>query len=257
MIRLILGLLFAASTALLAQPQIGGGSCNSATLSGNYSLTLTGRDVGSTATLSTVSVGVGTATFDGLSKVTLTLTPNTPKGQGTVETLSGTYSMQVNCIGAVTITTGDTASFTLASYNQGKSYLLTGQDGTYAFNGSGNSLPSSCSASEVNGIYSFNGNGFQLTAAAISGVADFSGLMQFDGTSAVTSTWYVTTSASAQTVTATGTYTVNSNCSATASLTDSTGKAYSLELTITSGAGNFVLGGVSPAMVFTGSGRVL
>lgn len=252
-----LGLLSVACTAMLAQPQIGGGPCTSATLSGNYSLTLTGRDVGSTATLSTVSLGAGTATFDGLSKVTLTLTANTAKSQGMTETLSGTYSLQVNCIGVITITSGDTASFTLESYNQGKSYLITGQDGTYAFNGSGSLLPASCSASEVSGTYSFNGNGFQLTSATISGVADFSGLMQFDGTSAVTSTWYVSAGGSTQTVTASGTYTVNSNCSATASLTDNAGHAYALQLTVTSGAGNFIFGGTSPAMVFTGSGRTL
>ena len=52
---------------LLAQPQIGGGSCNSATLNGIYSLTLAGRDVSSSASFSNVLEGIGTATFDGLS----------------------------------------------------------------------------------------------------------------------------------------------------------------------------------------------
>ena len=36
---------------LLAQPQIGGGTCSSATLSGTYSLTLTGRDVNASAVI--------------------------------------------------------------------------------------------------------------------------------------------------------------------------------------------------------------
>lgn len=54
---------------------------------------LSGRDAGSAPTLSAVSVGVGSATFDGISKVTLTLTANTAKSQGAAETLSGVYSL--------------------------------------------------------------------------------------------------------------------------------------------------------------------
>ena len=250
-------LLFASCVALPAQPQVGGGSCNSASLNGNYSLTLSGRDVASTATLMKVSVGVGTATFDGLSKVTLTLTANTGKPPGTAETLSGTYSLQVNCIGTLTITSGDSATFTLESYNQGKAYLITGQDGTYAFSGSGNSLPATCPATELNGTYAFNGNGFLVGTGAISGVADFSGLMQFNGASAVTSTWYISSGGSTQTVTSSGTYSIGSNCAGTASLTDSSGNSYSLQFTITSTVGNFIFGGASPQMAFTGTGRTL
>ena len=40
---------------LLAQPQIGGGTCSSATLSGSYSATLTGRDLTSSLTYSNTS----------------------------------------------------------------------------------------------------------------------------------------------------------------------------------------------------------
>ena len=247
-----------AVSSLSAQPQIGGGACNSASLNGNYSLTLAGRDVSQTATLSLVSVGVGSATFDGLSKVTLTVTPNTGKGQGAAQTWSGTYSMQVNCIGTLTITSGNSATFTVESYNQGKDYLITGQDGTYAYTGSGNLLPTTCSASQMNGTYSFNGNGFITTSAgAISGVSDFSGVMQFNGSGTVTSTWYISALGSTQMLTASGTYSVNSNCSGTATLTDSAGNKYSTAITQTAAAGNFIVGGATPQIVFTGSGRPL
>ena len=251
-------LFFAACMTLPAQPQIGGGACNSASLNGNYSLTLAGRDVNQTATLMLVSVGVGTATFDGLSKVTLTVTPNTGKGQGGVQTLSGTYSMQVNCFGTLTITSGSNATFTVESYNQGKDFLLTGQDGTYTYTGSGNVLPASCSASQINGTYAFNGNGFLTTSAgAISGVTDFSGLMQFNGPGTVAATWYISAGGSTQMVTASGTYSVNSNCTGTATLTDSAGNRESVTVTVTAAAGNFIIGGATTQFIFTGTGRPL
>jgi hypothetical protein len=251
-------LLFMAAVSLPAQPQIGGGACNSASLNGNYALTLAGRDVGQTATLSLVSVGVGTATFDGLSKLTLTFTPNTGKGQGTTQTWSGTYSMQVNCVGTLTITSGNSATFTVESYNQGRDYLITGQDGTYAYTASGSLLPTTCTPSQLNGSYSFNGNGFTTTSAgAISGVSDFSGVMQFNGAGTVTSTWYVSAGGSTQMITASGSYSVNSNCAGTTTMTDNAGNKYALTVTQTSTVGNFSFGGASPQFVFTGTGRPL
>ena len=246
-----------ACSLLLAQPQIGGGLCNSSTLKGTYSLTLTGRSVGSDATLSAFSAGVGTATFDGLSAVTLAFSANTAKTQGVAQTFSGTYNLPVNCVGTITITTGDNASFTLESYNQGKAYLITGQDGTYAFNGSGSSLPATCSISQLNGTYAFNGNAFSLTSGAITGVADFSGLMQLDGASAITTNWSISKGGTTQAVTSTGTYVVSSNCAATATMTDSSGNAYSLQITITSTTGNFIFSGTNPQMAFKGTGRPL
>ena len=242
---------------LWAQPQIGGGLCNSSTLKGTYSLTLTGRDAASGATLSAISVGVGTATFDGLSSVTLAFSANTVKTQAVAQTLSGTYSLPVNCIGTMTITAGDNASFTLASYNQGRAYVITGQDGTYAFNGSGSVLPATCSVSQLNGTYAFNGNGFQLSSGAVAGVLDFSGLMQFDGTSAITTNWSLSKGGTTQPITSTGTYVVSSNCAATVTMTDSSGTAYALQLTITSNNGNFIFSGTTPQMAFTGTGRPL
>jgi hypothetical protein len=241
---------------LLAQPQIGGGSCTSATLSGTYSLTLSGRDVSSAVTFAGVSLGVGTITFDGLSKVTIALTNNTAK-TALAAALSGTYSLQANCAGVVNITTGDNANFALESYNQGKSFLVTGEDALYAYSGSGSTIPATCSASQLSGTYSFNGNGFALTSAAISGVTDFSGLMVFDGTSVVTTTWYITSGGTTKAVTTSGTYTATSACSGTIAMTDTSGSTYTMQLTITSTTGSFIAGGATPQMVFTASGRIL
>lgn len=244
-----------------AQPQIGGGTCSSSTLNGTYSLTLAGRDLSSAVAFSTVLQGIGLATFDGLSKVTFTLTNNTNKAFGVAQTLSGTYSLQSNCIGAVTITTGDTASFILGSFNSGTNYFITGQDGVYSFLGSGNTQPAStCSASVLSGVYAFNGNGFTVASGVISGVNNISGLLTFDGTSAVTGNWYVAANGtSVQTTTPTpGTYTVSPNCTATATLTDSNSNTYTLTFTITTASGsNFIFSSSNAKLIFSATGRTL
>lgn len=243
---------------LLAQPQIGGGTCASSTLSGSYSATLTGRDVSSAVAFSNVSQSIGSVVFDGLSKVTFTLTNNSNKFFGVAQTLSGTYSMQANCIGVLTITTGDTASFTLEAYNLGKDYLITGQDGVLAYTGSGSLLPATCPTAIPAGTYSFNGTGFGLTSGAIARVFNVSGIMQFSGTNSITLNEYVTSSASSTSVSATGTYSVQSGCVATATVLDSSGTSYAVVFQITSASGeNFAVTSASAQALFSGSGRPL
>jgi len=242
---------------LLAQTQIGGGTCSSASLTGTYSLTLSGRDVNSSQTLSKVLEGIGTAAFDGQSKVTFSLTTNTNQSSAVSQTWSGTYSLQANCAGVLNLATGDTASFSLESYDSGKSYLITGQDGTYTFTGSGSLLPTAtCGASLLTGSYSFNGSGFALTSGAVSGGNNVSGLLQFDGKNAVTANWSVATNGTSTVTNATGTYTITSSCLASATLTDSSGNAWTLQFVVTTANGsNFIVTGTTPLVMFTGSGR--
>lgn len=244
---------------LLAQPQIGGGTCSSATLSGNYSATLTGRGLSSAVALTSTSEAIGSAVFDGQSKVSFTLTTNTNKTFGTAQTLSGTYVLQANCTGTVTITTGDAASFTLEAYNGGKSYLIIGQDGTYSFTGSGSVLPATCPASITAGTYPINGTGLGLTSGAISSAIDVIGVLNFTGTNTVAMNIVVATNGSSRNVSATGAYSLStSNCSATATLTDGSGNTYALAFEFTSATGNnFILSSASAAGMFDGSGRTL
>jgi hypothetical protein len=247
---------------LTAQTQIGGGICSSASLSGTYSLTLTGRDLSSSVTFSKISQGIGTATFDGQSKVIFSLTTNTNSAPGVPQNLSGTYSLQANCIGVLNLATGDTASFTLEAFNNptlslSQNFLITGQDGVYSFTGSGSLVPSSCSASLLSGVYAFNATAFSLIAGSVSGVGNISGLLTFDGKSAVATTWYVSQTTTT-TDTASGQYSVAPGCTATANVTDPAGTASTLTFTITATDGsNFIVAGASPLLMFTGSGRTL
>ncbi len=243
---------------MAAQPQIGGGTCSTASLNGTYSLTLAGRDVSSALTFAKALQGVGTASFDGLSKVTFTLTDNTNAAPGVTQTLAGTFTLQSNCLGTVTITSGDTAGFSIASYNQGKSFLLTGQDGTYSFTGNGGGLATACTAALLTGPYAFNGNGFALSSGTIGGVNNISGVLTFDGKSVVTGTWYVAANGSSTTVTTTGQFTVSTGCTATATLSDTLGTSYSLTFVITANNGsNFAVAGSNSLLMFSGSGRTL
>jgi hypothetical protein len=255
-------LAYPAAGPLSAQTQIGGGICSSASLTGAYSLTLTGRDVASTVTFSKISESLGTATFDGQSKVTFSVTTNTIQASGVPQTLSGTYSLEANCSGVLNLASGDTASFTLEAFNNptgslSRNFLIAGNDGSYSFTGNGGLLPSTCTASLLSGAYAFNGTGFALTEGAVSGVNDISGLLQFDGKGAVTTTWYVSSGATTSNTTA-GEYIVGPGCTALAGVTDPAGNIYVLTFALTSANGsNFLLSGTGPSLMFTGSGRTL
>jgi hypothetical protein len=249
---------FLLALPILAQPQIGGGNCSTATLTGSYSATLTGRGLTSGVAFAITTEGVGSVTFDGQSKVTFNLTTNTNKTLGTAQTLTGTYTLQANCVGAVTITSGDSATFTLEAYNQGKDYLLTGQDGVYAFTGSGSVLPATCPTSLTAGSYPVNGTGFGLASSAISSVFNVLGLIQFSGTNTIVMNLFEAANGGSKNISATGTYTLGTNCSATASLTDSAGNTYALVLEFTASTGNnFILSSASTGGIFSGTGRAL
>ncbi len=247
---------------LTAQTRIGGGVCSSASLSGTYSLALTGRDVSSSATFTKVSEGVGTATFDGQSKVTFSLTTNTNAAAGVSQTLIGTYTLQANCSGSLSITTGDTTSFTLEAYNNptgtlSKNFLVDGQDGTYSFAGNGGLLPASCSTSQATGTFAFNASSFALKSGAVSGIGNISGLVTLDGMGGVSTTWYLSTGMTTSDTT-TGQYSVTAGCTGTATVTDPAGQSFNLAFTLLAADGaNFIVTGASPTLMFSGSGRSL
>ena len=184
MIRRIAFASFFFAAPFLAHAQTSG-TCTAATLSGTYSLTLTGRTVTSAVALTADYQAVGTITFDGVSKATATLVSNSNKAQGVAQTLAGTYTIPSNCVGTLNITGGDTATYTLIPYNSGNNYLITGSDAAYILTGSGGPQPASCLTSTLSGVFAFSGNGFSLVSGGITAANDISGLLQFDGAGAV------------------------------------------------------------------------
>jgi hypothetical protein len=260
---------------LIAQPQIGGGTCSSATLSGPYAVSLTGRQVNTSGNFTNVFQANGSATFDGLSQVTLSLTSytlaslgtSTVASAGTALPWSGTYSMQSNCSGQITITTGGSATLNIVSYDNGADFLLTGSDATYSYAGSGNTQPGGCSASSLSGLYSFNGTGFEFSSGAVAGAGDVVGILQFDGQGNLTVNVLVAGEGNSA---SSGPYSVSSDCVGSATLAASNGRdtfamnfsVYNISL---ANSGFFATiaftfgsaGGVTEGVLVTGGGHVI
>lgn len=231
-------------------------TCSGSTLNGTFSLVLTGRDVLPSAALTKVSLGVGTAKFDGAGNFTSTMTVTTGAATAATQNWAGTYNLPANCLGSLTITVGDVGLFTLIPYNNGNNFTLTGQDGTYEYTGSGAPQPASCIAATLSGPFVLTANGFAFSSGAVSGVNAISGLLQFDGVSGVTANWTVSTGSSSSTDSLTGKYTMSNVCTASATLTDSSGVSYSLNLSLTTADGaNFGMVLANPNTAFTGSGH--
>ncbi len=221
---------------LTAQTQIGGGTCSSASVNGTYAVTITGRKVTPLAAFTNVFQAIGSATFDGQSKVTFALTSDTNQAVETQSTWSGTYSVQANCVGLATISTGGSASLNIVAYAQGADFLLTGSDANYSYSGFAHVQPSSCSTGTFSGVYTVNAAGFALTSNAVSGAASGAGLLQFDGQGHLTVNYTLSTSgAAANPLTLTGSYSVGPNCFASAALTDAKGNAYVMRFSVVTG----------------------
>ena len=237
--------------ALSQTTAIGGGACNSSVLNGTYELLLSGRQVLANGAVSKVFQADGTATFDGLSKVTFTMTANTVTSSqsfGTPLIYSGTYSVQSNCVGSIAISTGDTATFSLEALSissttgLSSSFVLTGSDATYAYNGTGNSQPATCPAT-LSGAFQFTLTGSSLSGPSVSGVLDLVGLLQFDGQGNLT----------ASAVSAAGTYSIGSTCLGSATLTDTANNKYSLSMSIYTTGPDLAVAMTSPQAILDGS----
>lgn len=205
---------------LMAQTQIGGGICSSASLKGTYALSLSGRQLSTAGAFSNVVQENGTATFDGLSAVTITFTGQ--PGVAAPLPQSGTYSVEANCIAVVNTNLVSAAILNVAIHNQGKDFQLTGFDYVYSYSGSGVALPQSitCSTATLNGVYTFNGSGYGLTSNAVTGAWNGAGLLQFDGTGNLTVTLAID-GANSGAGAATGSYSISSNCLGSATIDSS------------------------------------
>jgi len=238
--------------ALAARAQTTPVPCTTAILNGTWSLDLTGRSVTSAGVFSKSYYGVGTATFDGVGNVTFNLTTDTNQAQNVAQTLAGTYTLPANCSGALVITSGDTASFTLIPFNKGKTFTLTGQNATYALAGSGTAQPPSCVTATLSGDFAFSGNGFPIASAAIAGANTVSGLLKFDGAGSVSGSWVTAANNALTPATVSGHYTVSPSCVASATVSDGNGNAYSLAMTVTSAdASNFSVLAASSGNLFS------
>jgi uncharacterized protein (TIGR03437 family) len=253
--------LFCLSTvAVFAQGTITGGTCAASNLSGPYGFTLTARGVSASGAFTGSYQANGTATFDGVSKVTLTLTANTNLAQGRPLTYTGTYTVPSNCYGKLTVATppsplpGTSIPFTLVVWNGGLDFNITGSDSTYVYTGTGSPQPTACVNASLSGPYSYTATGFTLAGTSITGTQDEAGLLQFDGQVALTATYATSANGMSIALTATGTYAVTSACLGSATLVDSTGKSTALNFAVTNAVNTaFSLIEANPQFVRSGT----
>ena len=236
----------------LSQPIIGAAPCTASTLSGSYALVLNGRQLAATGAITAVFQAVGAALFDGIGAVTLNLTANTAGASqafGTKVVYSGSYSLQPNCIGTITLNSGDTGAFTLEAY--GNAFTMVGSGSTYVYNGTGTLQPSACPTA-INGLHEFNGTGIALSGSAVTGVLDAAGTLVFDGKGNVTANWTQVANLNTTSVAATGTYTLGSGCTGSAALTDAANNKYTVSMSFNSASPGFGYSMSSPALLFDG-----
>lgn len=89
------------------------GVCSVATLTGNYGLSWQGFDILRAGTRSVPWAGVGVESFDGMGNVTVSFTQALDGKITTGSTGAGTYTVNADCTGAESFTSGDAAGETL------------------------------------------------------------------------------------------------------------------------------------------------
>jgi uncharacterized protein (TIGR03437 family) len=217
----------------------GTATCAAASLNGTYELTLAGRVVAPTGVNTKFFQANGAASFDGVGKVTFTMTANTVNGSqsfGTPLVYAGTYTLSSNCSGTINITSGDTATFAIQAFGidattqHSATFQIVGSDSTYGYNGGGNTVPAACATSSLSGLWPFLATGNMLSGSIDAGAVDVAGLLQFDGQDYVSATWSASSNTATTTITAAGSYTLSANCIGTATLTDSANNKYSVTL---------------------------
>jgi uncharacterized protein (TIGR03437 family) len=250
------------SVTFLAAPvfaqSISGGTCAASSLTGPYSLTLSGRAISAAGSSAGSLQAVGIMTFDGKSGVTATGALNTNLSLGQSFSFAGSYTVQSNCYVTITFTTGSSATFAAVVWSNGTQLNFTGADSNYVYSGRGTSnQPAPCATSNLSGEYTYSASGTTLSGTAQVGSGDESGLLQFDGQGNVTASYTITsTGGNSTALTATGTYSVASTCVASATLTDSTGKTNTLNFALEAAYGqNTALMEASSGFMRLGAGH--
>jgi len=235
---------------LAAQPAT---ACDVSTLNKTYAFAFNARAI-SNGTIGAVGQDIGTAAMDGKGNATINVTFNSNAETGQTETATATYALGGDCTGTITEVGGST--FNLVVYGQGGAFTLSGNSDEQVVAGAGAVAPGACLTSTLSGPFMFNANGFVLSGTTVTGVADVTGRLQFDGMGNATATWTTANGTTATTVNAGGQYSLGSNCQGAATLNDSANMvAYVFTFGIIGNGNNFNLIASSPSLIFAGAGH--
>ncbi|HTR39523.1 MAG TPA: hypothetical protein VMH80_26805 [Bryobacteraceae bacterium] len=248
-----LSLLASASIPQLAGQQSSG--CGNSALNKTYAFTLNSRAV-TNGTFGAVGQDIGTAVLDGNGNATINVTFNSNAQTNQAQSLQATYSLAANCAGTLTLPGGTVLNLT--AWNNGNVFAVTGNANGAVVNGGGTASPTSCILATLTGPFAFNANAFVLTGTNVTGIADVTGLFQFDGIGNASATWSVANGTTATTVNAGGQYSMGSNCQGVATLNDSANMvSYVFNFSVVGGINNFNLIASSPSLLLSGGGHAV
>jgi uncharacterized protein (TIGR03437 family) len=254
-------LAFTFASIVYAQPQIGGGTCTTASLTGNYWLSFNARNVSSSGTFQGVVQQLGLATFDGAGNFTVQFNQNSNTATGQTGQIGGTVNISSDCSGTLSVTSGANGTASLAVYNGGNTYNTSGASKSGAIGaGTGGIMPSACLTSTLSGAYAINANGFTIASSAVTGVADFNGVVTFDGAGNATSNVTVSAGGNLVPVSSSGTYAMNtpSACQGTLTLANAAFGTFNIVFAVTNSAGNdFQFIATAPTGIFQGAGHAV
>ena len=209
-------------------PQIGGGSCSTSMVNGTYYYVLAGTVSSGGADVPYAELGElvanGSGGVSGNSFVNL-------NGHTTTYTLTGTYAVQSNCTGLITLAVGSqtqaSRSLTFQVINNAQSMIVAISNAGEVVTGkayrttSGSGSPK-CSNGSLSGTYAYVLTG----VAGVSGgsyVYSDTGQVAADGNGNLTSTSIANVGGTFSNINGTGTYSVTKQCSGTATVTTQPG----------------------------------
>lgn len=207
------------------------GACTMASISGAYGYTIGGLSFAPNGSIG-VYTETGTFTADGNGNL---------KGNGTYSiatlashSLTGTYTVNSDCTGTLTYTDNSNlpTNVTLVVGFNGDDLRYLESDTGSDVSGRARRLKTGCSNASFAGSYHFRNGGYAFDSAGNPYYFDDGGKLVADGNGGLTATDTVTVSGTITPRTQTGTYTINTDCTGSASLTDSGGHGSHFNLTL-------------------------
>ncbi len=220
-------ILLTGTSALGATPRIGGGSCSTSMVNGTYFYILGGTVSSGGTDVPYAELGQlvadGTGDVSGKSFVNL-------NGHEETYTLAGTYSVQSNCTGSITLRLNSqlTNALTFQVINNAQAMIVAISNAGEVVTGkayrltSGSGAPQ-CGNGSLSGTYGYVLTGIVAVVSDQSYVYSDSGQVAADGNGNLTSTSIANVGGTFSNVAGTGTYSVTSQCYGTATIATQTG----------------------------------
>jgi uncharacterized protein (TIGR03437 family) len=217
-----------AVSPLNAQPQIGGGTCTNGSFTGIYHYILQGDLV--SGGLIYPYAELGKLVSDGQGRVTGSSHASV-SGAISASTITGTYSVQANCTGSMTLSVNaqSPSSLTFQLVNGGQGGIIafsssTGVVAGRAYRQTANLASIQCGPASLSGTY-----GYLLTGIVFNGNTAFyysqAGTATADGRGGMSATGMANVNGTTLTSTGQGNYSIASDCSGTASVRNQNGTA--------------------------------